>query len=120
MPADTKVDTAENLRQFGLWMEGVLQRPGSWEMMRRLIALEDPEDLSKVVKVVRNAELTCTLELQKLIRQTRLERQDTRGQESRIGLIVYAEESAYWNGRIRWLQASRACLEKQQPRYSTP
>jgi hypothetical protein len=97
-------------------MEDVLERPCSWEVLRMLIDFEDPGELSGFIEVIRDAEMACSLEMQNLDQQMRLERQGALGGASCIGLIVHAEESVYWNGRISWLQASRAYLEKQQQR----
>jgi hypothetical protein len=75
------------------------------------IEFEDPEDLSGFLEVIRDAENACSREIGNLHRQMRLERQSAPEGTSRIGLIVRAEESEYWNGRMRWLHASRLCLE---------
>jgi hypothetical protein len=108
---------AENLRRFGLWVKDALERPSSWDVLRMGIAFEDPEDLSGLIEVVREAEIACSLGLQGAHRQLRLERQGLPGWGSCIGLIVCTEESAYWDGRIRWLQSSRRHLEQQQQRH---
>lgn len=99
-----------NVEQFRRWMADLLMRPLMWEP-RDGIECEDPEDLSRFLEVVRDAETACSCAMQEHNRQIR---RDAGDQNSCIDLIVHAEESAYWNGRIRWLQASRAYLEKQQ------
>jgi hypothetical protein len=110
--SQTPLATSENLREFKLWVKGVLKRPFMWDDQRDLIEFEDPADLSGFIEVIRDAEKGCAYNLQDLNRRIRYERRDARGRESYIGLIVRAEESAFWGGRRHWLQASRECLEK--------
>lgn len=110
-PVATPGSVEPNVEQLRRWIADLLRRPFMWESLREGIEFEDPEDLSGFLEVIRDAEMACSYKLQDLNQQIR---QDDRGGDSCLGLIVRAEESAYWNGRIHWLQASRAYLEKQQ------
>jgi hypothetical protein len=117
MPASSsQTPTSENLREFKLWVRDVLRRPFIWEAQREGIEFENPADLPGFIEVILNAEKGCTYNLQDLNQQIRYDRQETRGRETSIGLIVCAEESTFWKGRKQWLQASRQHLEQQQQR----
>lgn len=85
-----------------------------WNDQRDLIEFENPADLSGFIEVVSDAEKDCSYKLRDLNRQIRFDRHEVRARATCIGLIVLAEESTFWSGRFRWLQASRQHLEQQQ------
>jgi hypothetical protein len=108
---------SENLRQFKRWMRDVLRRPSMWEALREGIGFEDPVDPFGFIEVIRDAENGCAYNLKDLDRQIRGARLEPLvGRNTCVGLIVCAEESTYWNGRLRWLQASRQQMEQLQRR----
>ncbi len=103
---------------FRSWLRASTQTPPVREELHAKIALWGSEDISRLIEIVREAEMSCTLQLQELNRRTRVERQRSGANEweRAMQLIVIAGEVTWWDARIKWLQDVRLYLERQYER----
>jgi DNA-binding PadR family transcriptional regulator len=110
--------TPAGAEHFRRWLRASTQTPPVREELHAKIALWGSEDLSRLIEIVREAEMACAQQLRELNRRTRLERR-ARGAdewERMMQLIVISGEMTWWDTRIRWLQSVRVYLEKQSGR----
>lgn len=110
--------TPAGVEHFRCWLQASTQIPPVREELHAKMALWGSEDLSRLIEIVREAEVSSTLQLQELNRQTRIERQmaDASSWELTKQLIVRAGEVMWWDARIKWLQDVRLELEKERRR----
>lgn len=110
--------TPAGVEHFRCWLQASTQIPPVREELHAKMALWGSEDLSRLIEIVREAEVSSTLQLQELNRQTRVERQmaDASSWELTKQLIVTAGEVMWWDARIKWLQDVRLELEKERMR----
>jgi DNA-binding PadR family transcriptional regulator len=113
--------TPAGVEHFRCWLQASTQIPPVREELHAKMALWGSEDLSRLIEIVREAEVSSTLQLQELNRQTRIERQmaDASSWELTKQLIVRAGEVMWWDARIKWLQDVRLELEKERRRQQT-
>jgi DNA-binding PadR family transcriptional regulator len=107
--------TPAGVEHFRRWLRASTQTPPVREELHAKIALWGSEDVSRLIEIVREAEIACTQQLQELNRRARAERQMTGASEweRAMRLIVISGENAWWDTRIKWLQGVRLYLEKQ-------
>jgi hypothetical protein len=90
------------------------------EELQAKISFCGPEDLPRMVEIVREAELACAAQLEdlneRMRRQRRLEGDDP--WRRLMGMIVTAGDVAWWDSRIKWLQALRQYLQSEGQRYT--
>ena len=67
--------TPAGVEHFRRWLRASTQTPPVREELHAKIALWGSEDLSRLIEIVREAEMACTQQLQELNRRTRAERQ---------------------------------------------
>jgi DNA-binding PadR family transcriptional regulator len=112
--------TPAGVEHFRRWLRASTQTPPVREELHAKIALWGSEDLPRLIEIVREAEIACVQQLQRLNRRMRLEPADanaavdewTRTKQ----LIVISGEVSWWDARIKWLQDIRAYLEKEHHR----
>ncbi len=116
--------TPAGVEHFRRWLRASTQTPPVREELHAKIALWGSEDLSRLIEIVREAEMGCTQQLQELSRRTRLERErevEDAGEWARaLRLIAMSGEVMWWDARIKWLQDVRVYLEKQRGRQRGP
>ena len=73
-----------------------------------------------MVEIVREAELACAVQLKELNERMRRQRLLDRDDAWRrlTGMIVTAGDVAWWDARIKWLQALRQYLQREGERYA--
>ncbi len=110
--------TPAGVEHFRRWLRASTQTPPVREELHAKIALWGSEDLSRLIEIVREAELGCTQQLQELNRRTRLEREaeDEAEWARTMQLIVITGELTWWDARIKWLQNVRRYLESERGR----
>lgn len=110
--------TPAGVEHFRRWLRASTQTPPVREELHAKIALWGPQDLSRLIEIVREAETASVLQLQEQNERTRRERQllDLSDWELKMQLIISAGEVSWWNARIRWLQDVRLFLEREQSR----
>jgi len=110
--------TPTGVDHFERWLRSSTQTPPVREELHAKIALWGSAELSRLIEIVREAEMACTLRLQDLNREVRAERQvsDASGWERTMQLIVSSGEATWWEARIKWLQDVRTYLEREHAR----
>jgi DNA-binding PadR family transcriptional regulator len=110
--------TPSGVDHFERWLRASTQTPPVREELHAKIALWGSAELPRLIEIVREAELACTLQLSDANREMRAERQaqDTSDWERTMQLIVSAGEATWWDARIRWLQNVRVYLEREHAR----
>jgi DNA-binding PadR family transcriptional regulator len=110
--------TPSGVDHFERWLRASTQTPPVREELHAKIALWGSAELPRLIEIVREAELACTLQLQDSNRQMRVERQagDPSDWERTMQLIVSAGEATWWDARIKWLQEVRMYLEREHSR----
>jgi DNA-binding PadR family transcriptional regulator len=110
--------TPAGAEHFRRWLRASTQTPPVREELHAKIALWGSEDLSRLIDIVRDAEMACAQQLRELNRRTRGERRarDVDDWGRMMQLIVISGEITWWDTRIRWLQSVRMYLEKQRER----
>ena len=110
--------TPAGAEHFRRWLHASTQTPPVREELHAKIALWGSEDVSRLIEIVREAEMASTLRLHELNRRTRAERQrqDAGEWERTMQLIVTAGEVTWWDSRIKWLQDVRRYLERERGR----
>jgi hypothetical protein len=83
------------------------------ELMDRL-ALCRPSDMPRLIEVLREAELACTVRLEDLNACTREQERaaDLQGWEAHLSVAAMTGTAAWWDARIRWLGDLRAGLQR--------
>lgn len=110
--------TSAGAEHFRRWLYASTQTPPVREELHAKIALWGPKDVSRLIEIVHEAEISSTLRLQELNRRARFRRQATDGDEweQAMQLIVIAGEVTWWGARIKWLQDVRRYLESRRER----
>jgi DNA-binding PadR family transcriptional regulator len=120
LPGTTYEATPEGLAYFKHWLRASSSTPPVREELQAKIAFCGPEDLPRMVEIVREAELACSAQLEdlneRMRRQRRLEADDP--WRRLMGMIVTAGDVAWWDSRIKWLQALRQYLQSEGQRYA--
>jgi DNA-binding PadR family transcriptional regulator len=113
--------TPSGVDHFERWLRASTQTPPVREELHAKIALWGSAELPRLIEIVREAELACTLQLQDSNREMRVERQvgDTSDRERTMQLIVSAGEATWWDARIKWLQDVRMYLEREHSRQQS-
>lgn len=113
--------TPSGVDHFERWLRASTQTPPVREELHAKIALWGSAELPRLIEIVREAELACTLQLQDSNRQMRVERQagDPSDWERTMQLIVSAGEATWWDARIKWLQEVRMYLEREHERQQS-
>jgi DNA-binding PadR family transcriptional regulator len=110
--------TAKGTQHFEDWMRASTSMPPVREELLAKIAFCGPADLPRMIEIVREAELTCAAQLEDLGARMRRERRLAGADEWRrtMGVIVTSGDAAWWDARIRWLQALRQYLQRERQR----
>jgi DNA-binding PadR family transcriptional regulator len=120
LPGTTYETTPEGVAYFKHWLRASSATPPVREELQAKIAFCGPEDLPRMVEIVREAELACAAQLEdlneRMRRQRRLEVDDP--WRRLMGMIVTAGDVAWWDSRIKWLQALRQYLQSEGQRYA--
>jgi DNA-binding PadR family transcriptional regulator len=113
--------TPSGVDHFERWLRASTQTPPVREELHAKIALWGSAELPRLIEIVREAELACTLQLQDSNREMRVERQggDASDWERTMQLIVSAGEATWWDARIKWLQEVRMYLEREHARQQS-
>jgi len=118
--ATTYEATPEGVAYFKHWLRASSATPPVREELQAKISFCGPEDLPRMVEIVREAELACAAQLEtlneRMRRQRRLEGDDP--WRRLMGMIVTAGDVAWWDSRIKWLQALRQYLQSEGQRYA--
>lgn len=115
--------TPAGIEHFRRWLRASTQTPPVREELHAKIALWGSQDVTRLVEIVREAEMACTLQLRDLNQRIQFERRaaEVSGEWGRtMQLIVRSGEVAWWDMRIRWLQGVRLYLEKQSNQRPGP
>jgi DNA-binding PadR family transcriptional regulator len=120
LPGTIYEATAAGVAHFKHWLRASTATPPVREELQAKIAFCGPEDLPRMVEIVREAELACAAQLEdlneRMRRQRRLEVDDP--WRRLMGMIVTAGDVAWWDSRIKWLQALRQYLQSEGQRYA--
>lgn len=110
--------TPSGVDHFERWLRASTQTPPVREELHAKIALWGSAELPRLIEIVREAELACTLQLSDANREMRAEREgsDASDWERTMQLIVSAGEATWWDARIKWLQNVRMYLEREHAR----
>jgi DNA-binding PadR family transcriptional regulator len=121
LPSTAYEATPAGITHFRRWLRASTATPPVREELQAKIAFCGPEDLPRMIEIVREAELACAGQLEKLNERMRRERMLDGDDEWRrlMGMIVTAGDVAWWDSRIRWLQALRQYLQREGQRYTT-
>lgn len=108
--------TPAGVEHFQSWLHASTQTPPVREELHAKIALWGPQDVSRLIEIVREAEIASTLRLQELNRRVRFRRQAYNGErwEQVMQTIMISGEVTWWGSRIKWLQDVRRYLESQR------
>ena len=119
-PATTYEATPAGIAHFRRWLRASTAMPPVREELQAKIAFCGPEDLPRMVEIVREAELACAAQLadlnERMRRQRLLDRDDA--WRRLMGMIVTARDVAWWDSRIKWLQTLRQYLQREGQRYA--
>jgi hypothetical protein len=120
LPATAYEATQAGIVHFRRWLLASTATPPVREELQAKIAFCGPEDLSRMVEIVRDAELACAVQLQDLNERMRRQRLLDRDDAWRrlTGMIVTAGDVAWWDARIKWLQTLRQYLQREGQRYA--
>jgi DNA-binding PadR family transcriptional regulator len=110
--------TPSGVDHFERWLRASTQTPPVREELHAKIALWGSTELPRLIEIVREAELACTLQLQDSNREMRVERREGSASEweRTMRLIVWAGEATWWYARLKWLQDVRIFLEREHAR----
>lgn len=111
--------TSSGIKHFDEWMWASVSTPPVREELHAKVALCRPEDLRRMVEVVREAEAVCAGKLEGLNWRLRSRRRDLDTEDFRVrmSLVVSTGDQAWWESRIKWLQRVRTYLEGECDRY---
>jgi DNA-binding PadR family transcriptional regulator len=111
--------TPAGVERFREWMWSSVVIPPVREELHAKIALCQPNDLPRMIALVRNAEIVCVGKLQDLNRELQARRVDTDPEQwsMRMDLVVSTGDQAWWESRISWLQRVHLFLEKEWQLY---
>lgn len=107
--------TPAGIETFRAWIRESVGTPPVREELHAKIALCQPQDLPRLIDVVREAERVCVFQLQEMNRRLRERREALDGRDWAAGmdLVVAAGEKAWWDSRIKWLQGVRIYLDEE-------
>jgi DNA-binding PadR family transcriptional regulator len=111
------VATPGGVEHFGEWLYASLPLPPVREELLAKIALCWAEDLPRLIGVVHDAELACTVMVRDLNQRVREERRELAGIQEwrqRACVIVMGGDLAWWEARITWLENLRGDLEEER------
>jgi hypothetical protein len=119
LPATAYEATPAGIAHFRRWLRASSATPPVREELQAKIAFCGPEDLPRMVEIVREAELACAAQLEDLNQRMRRQRLLDRDDAWRrlTGMIVTAGDVAWWDARIKWLQTLRQYLQREGQRY---
>jgi DNA-binding PadR family transcriptional regulator len=119
LPATVYEATPAGMAHFRRWLLASTATPPLREELQAKIAFCEREDLPRMIQIVREAELACGAQLKDLNERMRRERRLQGDDQWRrlMGMIVTAGDVAWWDARIRWLQALRQYLQREGQRY---
>jgi DNA-binding PadR family transcriptional regulator len=119
LPATVYEATEAGIAHFRDWLLAATATPPLREELQAKIAFCGPKDLPRMIEIVREAELACAVQLEDLNERMRRERRLQGDDQWRrlMGMIVTAGDVAWWDARIRWLQALRQYLQREGQRY---
>jgi DNA-binding PadR family transcriptional regulator len=119
LPATAYEATEAGIAHFRRWLRASTATPPLREELQAKIAFCGPEDLPRMIEIVREAESACAAQLEDLNERMRRERRLQGDDQWRrlMGMIVTAGDVAWWDSRIRWLQALRQYLQREGQRY---
>ena len=119
LPATVYEATPAGITHFREWLLASTATPPLREELQAKIAFCGREDLPRMIEIVREAELACGAQLKDLNERMRRERRLQGDDQWRrlMGMIVTAGDVAWWDARIRWLQALRQYLQREGQRY---
>jgi DNA-binding PadR family transcriptional regulator len=119
LPATVYEATPAGITHFRRWLLASTATPPLREELQAKIAFCGREDLPRMIQIVREAELACGAQLKDLNERMRRERRLQGDDQWRrlMGMIVTAGDVAWWDARIRWLQALRQYLQREGQRY---
>jgi len=120
LPATAYEATPAGIAHFRRWLRASTATPPVREELQAKIAFCGPEDLPRMVAIVREAELACAAQLEDLNQRMRRQRLLDRDDAWRrlTGMIVTAGDVAWWDARIKWLQTLRQYLQREGERYA--
>jgi hypothetical protein len=120
LPATAYEATPAGIAHFRRWLRASTATPPVREELQAKIAFCGPEDLPRMVEIVREAELACAVQLEDLNERMRRQRLLDRDDAWRrlTGMIVTAGDVAWWDARIKWLQTLRQYLQREGQRYA--
>jgi DNA-binding PadR family transcriptional regulator len=120
LPATAYEATPAGIAHFRRWLRASTATPPVREELQAKIAFCGPEDLPRMVAIVREAELACAAQLEDLNQRMRRQRLLDRDDAWRrlTGMIVTAADVAWWDARIKWLQTLRQYLQREGQRYA--
>jgi len=112
--------TPAGITHFRRWLRASTATPPVREELQAKISFCGPEDLPRMVEIVREAELACAAQLEDLNERMRRQRLLDRDDPWRrlTGMIVTAGDVAWWDARIKWLQTLRQYLQREGQRYA--
>lgn len=119
LPSTSYEATEAGITHFKGWLRASTATPPVREELQAKIAFCGPEDLPRMVEIIREAELACVSQLEDLNERMRRERRLGGDDPWRrlTGIIVTAGDVAWWDSRIRWLQTLRQYLQREGERY---
>ena len=112
--------TERGVEHFRRWLLASTSTPPLREELLAKIAFCGPEDLPRMIEIVRDAELACTGQLQQVNDRMRRERR-LAPEDSWLALmtlIATASDVAWWDARIKWLQEVRRYLQREGHHYN--
>jgi DNA-binding PadR family transcriptional regulator len=120
LPATAYEATPAGIAHFRRWLRASTATPPVREELQAKISFCGPEDLPRMVAIVREAELACAAQLEDLNQRMRRQRLLDRDDAWRrlTGMIVTAGDVAWWDARIKWLQTLRQYLQREGQRYA--
>jgi hypothetical protein len=120
LPGTTYEATQAGIVHFRRWLLASTATPPVREELQAKISFCGPEDLPRMIEIVREAEMACAVQLEDLNERMRRQRLLDRDDAWRrlMGMIVTAGDVAWWDSRIKWLQALRQYLQREGQRYA--
>jgi DNA-binding PadR family transcriptional regulator len=120
LPGTTYEATPAGILHFRRWLLASTATPPVREELQAKISFCGPEDLPRMIQIVREAEMACAVQLEDLNERMRRQRLLNRDDAWRrlMGMIVTAGDVAWWDSRIKWLQALRQYLQREGERYA--
>jgi len=119
LPATAYEATAAGVEQFEGWLRSSTSMPPVREELLAKISFCRPEDLPRMIQIVREAELACMAQLEGLGERTRRAQRLADNDEWRrvMSIIVTSGDAAWWDARIKWLQTLRQYLQSEGQRF---